>query len=126
MGLIDGLSLRWRTDLIFPRFDAEVIERDEYVVVRTPQNPSFHWGNFVLFNRAPREGDFACWHEIFARELRSVRPAHLAFGVDASAAFACPPDFERAGWKRPSRPSRNSPHPDTSFDSTKAPYHVHR
>lgn len=96
MGLIDKLSLGWRTDLIFPRFDAEVIERDDYVVVRTPQNPTFYWGNFVLFDRAPREGDFARWHAIFARELASVRPAHLAFGVDVAEAFACPPDFERA------------------------------
>lgn len=97
MALLDKLSLGWRTDLIFPRFDAEVIERDDYVVVRTPHNPTYYWGNFVLFDRAPREGDFARWSAIFAAELASVRPAHLTFGVDVPHPFACPPEFERAG-----------------------------
>ena len=37
------LSLGWRTDLIFARFDGEVVARDDCLVVRTPTNPGFWW-----------------------------------------------------------------------------------
>ena len=50
------LSAGWRTDLIFARFDGELIERPDCLVVRTPANPSFWWGNFLLFDHAPKAG----------------------------------------------------------------------
>ena len=43
-------SLGWRTDLIFPRFDGVVTDRGDYLVVRTPSNPGFYWGNFLLLD----------------------------------------------------------------------------
>jgi hypothetical protein len=33
MPSIDRLSLGWRSELIFPRFDAQVIERPDYLLV---------------------------------------------------------------------------------------------
>jgi hypothetical protein len=42
-------SLGYRTDLIFPTFDGEIIDRGDYLVIRTPKNPTFYWGNFLLF-----------------------------------------------------------------------------
>jgi hypothetical protein len=41
MKRIDQLSLGWQTDLIFARFDAQVIARPDYLLVRTPHNPTF-------------------------------------------------------------------------------------
>ena len=35
------LSLGLQTDMLFHRFNGSVIERDNYIVVRTPTNPTF-------------------------------------------------------------------------------------
>lgn len=79
-------SLGYRTDLFFPRFDGEVIDRTDYLVVRTPANPTFYWGNFLLFPAPPAPGDFERWRSLFAREI-GVPPTvcHFAFGWDGTA-----------------------------------------
>ena len=79
-------SLGYRTDLFFPRFDGEVIHRSGYLVVRTPANPTFYWGNFLLFAAPPALGDFERWRSLFAREI-GVPPMvrHFAFGWDGTA-----------------------------------------
>ena len=96
---MNALSLGWRTDLIFARFDGEVIARDGYTVVRTPSNPLFWWGNFLLFDGAPRAGDAARWLGLFKAEIVDPQPQsrHLAFGVNAPQAFELPADFAAAG-----------------------------
>ena len=99
MKAIEQLSLGWRTDLIFPRFDAQVIARDDYLLVRTPHNPTFRWGNFLLFDHAPQEGEAASWLASFEAEIAKpqAQSRHIAFGVDAPAAFELPPSFIQAG-----------------------------
>ena len=99
---IDELSLGWRTDLIFPRFDAEVIERPGYLLVRTPHNSTFWWGNFLLFDRAPVEGDLAVWRAQFDAEIANRQPKsrHVAFDIDTGAPFEMPADLLRAGFTR--------------------------
>ena len=84
MKAIDALSLGWRTELIFHRFDGEVVARDDCLLVRTPASPTFYWGNFLLFDRPPREGDAAAWLAAFEAEIASRQPEsrHLAFGID--------------------------------------------
>jgi GNAT superfamily N-acetyltransferase len=77
-------SLAWRTDLIFPRFEGLVEDRGGYRVVRTPDNPGFYWGNFLLFAHPPTADSLPEWTRIFEREIRAVQPApHLAFGWDS-------------------------------------------
>jgi RimJ/RimL family protein N-acetyltransferase len=92
-------SLGWRTDLIFARFDGSVSARGDHLVVRTPHNPTFWWGNFLLFGHPPRQGDAARWLACFDAEITRREPSsrHLAFGVDADAAFELPRDFAAAG-----------------------------
>jgi ribosomal protein S18 acetylase RimI-like enzyme len=76
-------SLGYRTDLIFAAFDGEIVDRGEYLVVRTPANPTFYWGNFLLFAEPPREGDFHLWRTLFAQEIGSLPGIeHQAFGWD--------------------------------------------
>jgi RimJ/RimL family protein N-acetyltransferase len=96
---IEALSLGWRSHLIFPRFDGQVTARDDYVLVRTPHNPTYWWGNFLLFDRAPREGDAKAWLAAFDAEIRALQPEsqHLAFGIDAPSTFALPADFAAHG-----------------------------
>lgn len=76
-------SLGYRTDLIFPRFDGEITERDEYWVIRTPSNPHFFWGNFLLYKQPPGAGDYERWCAAFAREIGSQPEVnHIVFGID--------------------------------------------
>lgn len=78
-------SLAFRTDLFFPEFEGSVVDRGEYLVITTPANPGYHWGNFLLFSRPPRPGDFERWTEAFCLEIGDPeRVGHAAFGVDGT------------------------------------------
>ncbi len=58
-------SLGYRTDLIFTRFDGLTEDRGSYLVVRTFSNPNYFWGNLLIFESAPRIGDFEKWTTLF-------------------------------------------------------------
>ncbi len=93
------LSLGWRTDLIFAHFDAQVIDRGDYLVVRTPHNPDFWWGNFLLYGAAPKPGDALAWKAAFDAEIASGSPhcRHLTFGIDSAAPVSLPDDLAALG-----------------------------
>src|SRR5213595_3751243 len=94
------LSLGWRTDLIFARFDGQVVDRGNHLCVRTPGNPTFWWGNFLLFQHAPGPGDLERWLALFDAEIAARQPAsrHRAFGIDVRERLALPPEFAAAGF----------------------------
>jgi RimJ/RimL family protein N-acetyltransferase len=96
----DDLSLGWRTDLAFARFDGQVSDRGNHLRVLTPSNPTYRWGNFVLFQHAPGPGDFERWMALFDEEIATPQPAsrHRAFGVDVPERVALPPEFAAAGF----------------------------
>lgn len=78
-------SLGYRTDLIFPRFDGEIIDRGEYLVIRTTTNPDYYWGNFLLFAQPPQGGDLSRWRELFAVEIGTPPDIkHQVFGWDTT------------------------------------------
>lgn len=55
---MDITSLAFRTDLALLAMSGSVVEdRGTHVVVRTPDNPGFRWGNFHLLGRAPAAGE---------------------------------------------------------------------
>ena len=77
-------SLGYRTDLIFHRFEGDVTDRGRYLVVRTPRNPTYRWGNFLIFDAPPGPGDFGRWTALFERELgKPPEVMHKVFGWDA-------------------------------------------
>lgn len=79
-------SLGHRTDLFFPEFDGEVIDRGDYLVILTPSNPTYHWGNYLLFPCPPGPNDLRRWKNLFDEEIRARQPAeHYAFGWDTIA-----------------------------------------
>jgi ribosomal protein S18 acetylase RimI-like enzyme len=59
---------------------ATVEERGSYLVIRTPDNPTFYWGNFLLFPEPPRHGEPEQWVASFAREFPDA--THVSIGVD--------------------------------------------
>jgi len=95
-----GLSLGWRTDLIFARFDGQVTDCGNHVRVLTPGNPTYWWGNFLLFQHAPGPGDLERWMALFEDEIAARQPAsrHRAFGVDVRERLTLPPEFAAAGF----------------------------
>jgi GNAT superfamily N-acetyltransferase len=79
-------SLGHRTDLIFPRFDGKIIDRGDYLVILTPSNPTYHWGNYLLFSRPPGQNDLSTWKTIFDEEIGArLKAEHYAFGWDTVA-----------------------------------------
>jgi ribosomal protein S18 acetylase RimI-like enzyme len=74
-------SLGFRTDLTLLQFaGSEVEDRGSHLVVRTRENPSYFWGNFVLLKRPPAPGSGRDWLALFTREFPAAQ--HRAFGVD--------------------------------------------
>lgn len=74
-------SLGYRTDLMLRRMVGGVVEeRDGYRVVRTETNPTFYWGNFLLFPDPPKPGEPEQWLAAFAVEFPDAQ--HVAIGVD--------------------------------------------
>jgi GNAT superfamily N-acetyltransferase len=74
------LPLSWHTDLAVLRLEGSTIdERSDHLVVRTPTNPIYYWGNFVLVTDPDRVDDAAHWLDVFETELPDA--AHRAIGL---------------------------------------------
>ena len=69
------------TDLALLGLQGSTVDvRDDYLVVRTPVNPTFHWGNCLVLDRAPLAGSLESWLAVFAGEHPGA--AHVAMGID--------------------------------------------
>jgi ribosomal protein S18 acetylase RimI-like enzyme len=94
-------SLGYRTDLIFQRFGGEIVDRGSYLVLLTPSNPAYRWGNMLLFADPPEEDDLVRWRQLFAREVGTPPEVnHMVFAwdtVDGEAGYIQP--FLDAGFE---------------------------
>ena len=55
---VADLRPSWRTDFILHRAGGtEVVEQGDCIVVRTPGNPGWYWGNFLLLADDPADAD---------------------------------------------------------------------
>ena len=79
---MDVLSLGFRTDLaVLALGGSEIEHHDGHVVVRTPANPTYWWGNFVLFADPVDAGKVPGRLELFAAEHPGAE--HVAWGIDS-------------------------------------------
>jgi len=53
--LLAESHLGWQLHLLACCFDAEITERDNCIVPRTPANPTCHWGNCLMLPAPPRD-----------------------------------------------------------------------
>ena len=60
---------------------SEIEHGERHVVVRTPANPTFWWGNFVLFADSVGRGDGARRLALFAEAIPGAD--HVAWGIDS-------------------------------------------
>ena len=75
-------SLGFRTDVALRVLEgAKVTDRGDYLVVRSPGQPDFWWGNFLLLACWPGAGTGDRWLARFAAEFPLAR--HVAIGVDS-------------------------------------------
>ena len=82
-------SLGYRTDLaILALGGSQVTDRGDHLAVRTPGNPDFWWGNFLLL-RDLKPGSGRDWTARFAAEFPDAR--HLALGLDEPDTRAADP-----------------------------------
>jgi len=90
-------SLGFRTDVALRVLEgAGTTDRGDYLVIRTPDNPDFYWGNFLLLGAWPDPGTGDGWLARFAAEFPLAR--HVALGVDAADEQAeMPGEFLAAG-----------------------------
>jgi GNAT superfamily N-acetyltransferase len=80
-------SLGYQTDLMLLGLQGSVIEpRAGYQVVRTPANPMFYWGNFLLLGGPPAPGTVSSWVSMFTQEFPGA--GHVALGVDGTGGDA--------------------------------------
>jgi GNAT superfamily N-acetyltransferase len=78
-------SLGRRTDLIFAKFSGSVIDQGSYTLIQTPSNPGYHWGNYIVFDRAPEKGSLKEWTAIFNKEFGFYHePHHYVFTWDTA------------------------------------------
>ena len=74
-------SLGFRTDLALLTASGSLVEdRGTHLVVRTPANPSYYWGNFLLLAQAPVPGGEREVVGAFRTEFPEAR--HVSIGID--------------------------------------------
>ena len=78
---MDVQSLAFRTDLALLRLSgSEIDDRGSHIVVRTPDNPDYRWGNFYLLARPPGADEVEALLASYDAEFPDSQ--HRAFGVD--------------------------------------------
>lgn len=101
MSIEQDLTLGWQTDLIFARFDGVITERPDCLVVRTPSNPLYYWGNCLILPSPPRDDDVQHWMRRFDDEIAALQPdsRHVAIGFDAQAPHEPLVSWHNAGFE---------------------------
>ncbi len=82
-------SLGYRTDLAILELEgSQVTDRGDHLVIRTPGNPDYWWGNFLLLSDLER-GSGGGWMARFAAEFPDAQ--HMALGLDEADADGVDP-----------------------------------
>lgn len=94
---MDIKSLGYRTDIMLRLLEGgERADNGDCVVVRSPANPVYWWGNFLLLAAPPAPGSVSRWLSRFAAEFPAA--GHVALGIDVTDRSAVDPaEFEAAG-----------------------------
>jgi GNAT superfamily N-acetyltransferase len=80
---VDIRSLGYRTDLMIRLLEGcRVDDRGDYLAIRSPHNPAYWWGNFLLMSAPPEPGQAGEWPARFAAEFPEAK--HVALGIDVT------------------------------------------
>lgn len=80
-------SLAHRTDLALLRLGGtDVVDRGDHLVVRSPHNPEFWWGNYLLLAEVPPAERAAEWLDRYHATFPDAE--HVALGFDGPGTLA--------------------------------------
>jgi len=91
-----------RSEFIFHEFQAATTDYGDCISVRTPQNPDFFFGNFLLFKGPPTVGDYTRWMARFEAVFApypTVRHYTFQWLPSAAPDTAALAEFTEAGFK---------------------------
>jgi ribosomal protein S18 acetylase RimI-like enzyme len=97
---LSDLRPGWRTDFILHRHaGATVTAHDDCIVVRTPSNPGFYWGNCLLLAEDPADEDVDAWLSRFMQAVGDggPPPRHVAIGINTAYQGQTLPAWSAAG-----------------------------
>ena len=82
-------SLALQTELALAATRGTVIDRGDYIVIETPDDPGYYYGNLLVMPAAPQAGEVAYWTRRFGDEL-GKNPAirHVTFWWDGTSGDA--------------------------------------
>ncbi|HEY1811195.1 MAG TPA: GNAT family N-acetyltransferase [Kofleriaceae bacterium] len=82
-------SLALQTELALAALRGKVIDRGDYIVVETPDDPGYYYGNLLVLPAPPQVGEVTYWTRRFADEL-GKNPAikHVTFWWDGTTGDA--------------------------------------
>jgi len=75
-------SLGLSTDLQILGLRGTIVDRGDYLVVRTPDDPGYYYGNLLVLRTAPQVGEVAYWTRKFGEELKHEQLRHVTFRWD--------------------------------------------
>ncbi len=76
-------SIGLKTDLFFSEFAGNVNTSKSNILIKTPNNPNYHWGNYIVFYSAPKKGDIKKWKQLFNDNFEYYKsPHHYSFTWD--------------------------------------------
>lgn len=81
-GPLSGLPLGWRSHVeVLLRTGATLADHGDHLVVRTADNPGYHWGNLLAVTETARTDDAGAWVARFHAELPGA--GHLSIALPA-------------------------------------------
>ena len=96
--VVELRSLGLRSDLAM--INGEILDRGEYLAVRSPLEPTFYWGNLLVFAKPPQDGDLQRWEALFAAEFKDLpEVSHRTFVWDKADSPGVVADFAEAGYR---------------------------
>ncbi len=81
-------SLSYSTLLHVLSFTSIIEEKEDYIVIKTKDNPAHKWGNFLMYPNPPQKKDYKSWTETFEIEFSDLPVKHVAFAWDSSEGMA--------------------------------------
>jgi len=89
-----NIAAGWETDLAILRHsDSSIDEFEDHLVIRSPHNPDYHWGNFILVTNNDFAKDASRWMQTF----RDAFPSAKWVSIGLPEYPAAPEDWEPFG-----------------------------
>jgi GNAT superfamily N-acetyltransferase len=77
-------SLALTTELALAATRGTIIDRGDYVVIETPDDPGYAYGNLLVLPAPPQVGEVAYWTRKFEAELGKPGITHVTFWWDGA------------------------------------------